>query len=218
MVDMKNWKMKTRDYFTNSEEIIRMGFAGGLIGLAGFAYLAVGGPIGAFLFSFGLIGIYAYQLILFTGVVGERNFSWQRLLWLSMVLLCNVSGALLVSLIAHLSPLDLTEKVSSILSARLSLDVFSLFLLSLLCGFIVDMAVYSWKIKGNILPTFLGVMVFVSCGFPHCIADAFYIGLGITSGLIKGTAVLILLLKYVFGVVFGNFVGCSIRRKFRLAQ
>lgn len=207
-----------KELFNNSLDIIKMFFGGVLIGIAGFAYLAVGGPVGAFLFSFGLIGIYAYQLILFTGVVGAYEISGPRFLWLLMVLALNICGAVVISAVASISPLNLVDKVLPILSSRLETDVATMFLLSILCGFIVDMAVSAWKKNKNILPTFLGVMVFVSCGFPHCIADAFYIGLGLISKVIEGEVALIILLKYVTGVVVGNFIGCSLRKWFSLAR
>lgn len=47
--------------------------AGAAIGIAGFAYLAVGGIFGALLFSFGLVSIYVLQLKLFTGMAGNET-------------------------------------------------------------------------------------------------------------------------------------------------
>jgi formate/nitrite transporter FocA (FNT family) len=44
--------------------------AGMLIAMSGIAYLTVGGPIGASLFSLGLLAILHFKLELFTGKAG----------------------------------------------------------------------------------------------------------------------------------------------------
>lgn len=194
--------------------LLKEGFlAGAMIGIAGFAYLAVGGFYGALLFSFGLVSIYMYRLKLFTGVSGSTPINTEGIAFLMCVLLLNIAGAAVISMFARVSPLGLQEKAAAIVNQRMMTGWWKCGLLSILCGLIVDEAVYAWKSKQNILPTILGVCVFVLCGFCHCIADAFYISL-IPLDMLKEN------LAPIAGVyasaVAGNFIGCNVRRMFRL--
>ena len=93
--------------------------AGAAIGIAGFAYLAVGGVFGALLFSFGLVSIYVLQLKLFTGMAGNETLDAGGLGRLLAVLALNFLGAWLVSLIGRVSPLDIQSKAIGIISGRL---------------------------------------------------------------------------------------------------
>ncbi|MGM9786891.1 MAG: formate/nitrite transporter family protein [Candidatus Cryptobacteroides sp.] len=196
------------------KSLLKEGFlAGAMIGIAGFAYLAVGGFYGALLFSFGLVSIYLYKLKLFTGTAGNVSLNPEGFLFLLCVLLLNFAGAGVISLFARVSPLEIQEKAVAVVNQRLMTGWWKCGMLAILCGLIVDEAVHAWKSQQNILPTILGVCVFVLCGFCHCIADAFYISL-----------VPVDMLKADFGriagvylsVVAGNFIGCNVRRFFRL--
>lgn len=185
--------------------------AGVAIGIGGFAYLAVGGVAGSVLFSFGLITVYTYSLFLFTGLAG--NLPGKQIIPdLLYVLIGNIAGAILVALLARLSPLGVQEAATNVFLSRVSIGWWKAGLLSILCGFIVDEAVYGAK-KGTLVPTFLGVSVFVLCGFPHCIADAFYYALtpvGVLSeniGSLGGVYV---------SIVLGNFIGCNVARVLKL--
>ena len=93
--------------------------AGAAIGIAGFAYLAVGGIFGALLFSFGRVSIYVLQLKLFTGMAGNETLDAGGLGCLLAVLALNFLGAWLVSLIGRVSPLDIQSKAIGIISGRL---------------------------------------------------------------------------------------------------
>ena len=65
------------------KSLLKEGFlAGAMIGIAGFAYLAVGGFYGALLFSFGLVSIYLYKLKLFTGTAGNVSLNPEGFLFL----------------------------------------------------------------------------------------------------------------------------------------
>ncbi len=63
--------------------------------------------------------------------------------------------------------------------------------------------------KGRWLPLLFGVPAFIVCGFPHCVADAFYY-LAAPLDFLCGNAFDILLLY--LSIVAGNFVGCNIYR------
>lgn len=85
--------------------------------------------------------------------------------------------------------------------------------LAIACGWIVEEAVHAYKSGGKLVPTFVGVSVFVLCGFPHCVADAFYYSL-VPIGRLAGdwgqAAVLYL------SIVAGNYLGCNLSRFLRL--
>lgn len=182
--------------------------AGVFIGLAGFVNLAIGGPVGAFLFSFGLMSIYYYGLMLFTGKAGVLEPTSKGFGNLTSILLLNIVGAAIVGFIAKVSTIDIASRALTTISTHLSVSPPKAAILAIPCGLIVDSAVDASK-KGNYFLTFIGVPVFVLCGFPHCIADAFYI---FASGIEPS---LHLVLVYI-NMVLGNYIGCNIRRVLKL--
>lgn len=182
--------------------------AGASIGLAGFANLAVGGIMGGILFCFGLISVYAFGLFLFTGLAGRIPMTRLDLNGLSQVLLGNIIGAVIVALLARLSPLNIQESAQKVFESRMALGWWKAGLLAIPCGWIVEAAVFNAK-QGILVPTYLGVPVFVLCGFPHCIADAFYYA-ATPLDVIRDYAPT--MVAVYFAIVAGNFLGCNLRR------
>lgn len=187
--------------------------AGAMIGIAGFVNLAIGGVYGAFLFSFGLISVYCFQLALFTGMAGRTPYTIKDHNRLWFALIGNIIGAAAVALLARTSPMNLQECAQKILSTRLLNGWWKDGCLAIGCGFIVEEAVYMYRTKSQILPTILGVMVFVLCGFPHCVADAFYFTLVPCDFLSDNIAQV---LGVYIPIVAGNYVGCNLRRWLKL--
>jgi len=182
--------------------------AGICIGIAGFGYLAIGGIFGAIVFAFGLLAVVGYKLKLYTGTAGfiKKNEIGN----LFLILLGNIVGCLLVSLLARLSPLHIQESAQKVLEGRLNVDWWQCGLLSIGCGFIMTTAVFFAR-KNHFLPLLFGVPMFIICGFPHCVADAFYylcVPFAYTGSHI-GSVVLL----YI-SIVAGNFVGCNLYRVF----
>lgn len=166
-------------------EIFRYGILAGIaIGIAGFGYLALGGVAGAVLFSFGLATVINYQLKLYTGAMGFVR-SREDLCNLLPTLLGNITGCLLMALLAKISPMGLEAKAQAILEGRLAASVVGgpdgwaingivrSGLLAIGCGFIMTTAV-NFARQGKWIPLLFGVPMFIVCGFPHCIADTFY--------------------------------------------
>lgn len=180
--------------------------AGICIGIAGFGYLAVGGIVGAVTFAFGLLAVVHYRLKLYTGTAGF--FAKGELLQLCTILLMNIVGCLLVALLARMSPMPLQQTAQHILEARLNAGIVQSGLLAIGCGFIMTTAV-KWGREGKFLPLLFGVPLFIICGFPHCIADAFYY-LCVPIDYLTANAGQVLLL-YV-AIVLGNFIGCNLYR------
>ena len=180
--------------------------AGFTIGLAGFGYLTVGGVPGAVVFAFGLLTVIAYGLKLFTGTagfIGKDEFPS-----LLLILLGNVTGCLTVALLTRLSPNDLQSVAQTIMQGRIANGAIRSGMLAIGCGFIMTTSVTFAREK-NYLPLLLGVPLFIFCGFPHCLVDAFYI-LTTPFDFVKSNLTDLLA---VYGcVVAGNFIGCNLYR------
>lgn len=189
------------------KNLIRSAIMAGIcIGIAGFGYLAVGGIVGAVTFAFGLLAVVHYRLKLYTGTAGF--FAKGELLQLCTILAMNIVGCLLVALMARMSPMPLQEAAQHILEGRLNAGIVQSGVLAIGCGFIMTTAV-KWGREGKFLPLLFGVPLFIICGFPHCIADAFYY-LCVPIDYLTANAGQVLLL-YV-AIVLGNFIGCNLYR------
>ena len=180
--------------------------AGICIGIAGFGYLAVGGIVGAVTFAFGLLAVVHYRLKLYTGTAGF--FAKGELAQLCTILAMNIVGCLLVALMARMSPMPLQEAAQHILEGRLNAGIVQSGVLAIGCGFIMTTAV-KWGREGKFLPLLFGVPLFIICGFPHCVADAFYY-LCVPVEYLTANAGQVLLLYA--SIVLGNFIGCNLDR------
>ncbi len=180
--------------------------AGVCIGIAGFGYLATRDIIGSVLFAFGLLTVVGYKLKLYTGTAGFITKGEVGSLF--MILLGNIVGCLLVSLMARLSPMDLQTSAQSVLEGRLAIGPWRAGALAIGCGFIMTTAV-TFARQGNNLPLLFGVPLFIVCGFPHCVADAFYYLCVPVDFWLQNIGDIALL--YVC-IVAGNFVGCNFYR------
>lgn len=189
------------------KNLIRSAIMAGIcIGIAGFGYLAVGGIVGAVTFAFGLLAVVHYRLKLYTGTAGF--FAKGELLQLCTILLMNIVGCLLVALMARMSPMPLQEAAQHILEGRLNAGIVQSGVLAIGCGFIMTTAV-KWGREGKFLPLLFGVPLFIICGFPHCVADAFYY-LCVPVEYLTANAGQVLLLYA--SIVLGNFIGCNLYR------
>ena len=188
-------------------------FAGIAIGTAGFGFLAsgvqteaYGSLVGAVLFSFGLLTVVGYKLKLYTGTAGFilKNEAGS----LFLILLGNIIGCFLVSMLARITPLALQEAAQNILELRLRTGALRCGLLGIGCGFIMTTAVQFARQK-QYLPLLFGVPLFIVCGFTHCVADAFYY-LCVPVAFWKANALHILAVYAC--IVLGNLVGCNLYR------
>lgn len=187
--------------------------AGITIGVAGFGFLASGVQkevygtlIGAVLFSFGLLTVLGYKLALYTGTAGFiRKNEVGNLL---VILLSNICGCLIVALLTRLSPMDLQTPAQAILQTRLNTGMLRCGLLAIGCGFIMTTTV-AFARKGNVLPLLFGVPLFIVCGFPHCMADAFMYLASPFDFLCKNVWSI---LPMYLCIVVGNFIGCNLYR------
>lgn len=181
-------------------------YAGVAIGIAGFGYLAEKSIIGAVLFAFGLLTVVHYGLKLYTGTAGfiKKGETGQ----LFLILLGNIVGCLIVAIIARMSPMPLQDTAQKILEGRLAIGPVRGGILAIGCGMIMTTAV-TFARKGQNLPLLFGVPLFIMCGFPHCVADAFYY---LCVPLDFYAAFWPEILIFYLSIVAGNFVGCNLYR------
>lgn len=186
-------------------EIFKGILAGISIGIAGFVNLKVGGGIlGAVLFAFGLLAVVSQGLWLFTGMAHKV---WRRgHNHLLGVLALNIVGCMAVAAVCSSGPV--TESAEAIIAMRLEKGALMCGLLSIGCGFIMTTAVRG-AYEGNWWPLLFGVPVFIMCGFPHCVADAFYLSACSPGFLIDNWPGVLL---FYISIVPGNYVGCNLWR------
>lgn len=180
--------------------------AGVCIGIAGFGYLASKDIIGAVLFAFGLLTVVHYALKLYTGTAGFIVKG--ELGKLFFILFGNLIGCLMVALMVRCSPMPLQETAQAILEGRLNMGPLRGGILAIGCGFIMTTAV-TFARKGQNLPLLFGVPLFITCGFPHCVADAFYY-MCVPVDYLMANALDVL--TFYVSIVAGNFVGCNLYR------
>ena len=188
-------------------KILRSSILAGIcIGIAGFGYLAEKSIVGAVLFAFGLLTVVHYALKLYTGTAGFIKRG--EVLQLFAILGGNLIGCLLVALMARCSPMPLQETAQGILEGRLAVGPLRGGILAIGCGFIMTTAV-TFARQGKNLPLLFGVPLFIMCGFPHCVADAFYY-LCVPLDFLSAHALQVLL--FYLSIVIGNFIGCNLYR------
>lgn len=199
------------DYFNIFRSSV---FAGILIAIAGYGFLA-GQAVGMFLFILGLAAVVSYKLKLFTGTVGF--IKWGEIPNLVIILLGNILGCFLVSLIAKVDTvLGIQTAAQTVLQSRLQLGWLACGIKAIGCGVLMSAAVEFSKRGtdfGYWVPLLFAVPLFIHCGFPHCVADAFYFLTCPKSVLMDSGWDL---LSVYGGIIAGNAIGCNIYRLFLL--
>lgn len=176
--------------------------AGMCISLGAYVYLNVGGVTGAVLFSVGLLTILKLNLDLFTGQCGKlssREITWMKLaeIWIG-----NFLGTFLAAFPLLLTPTgaEIADKAAEIVALRISNGPLVNFILGIGCGMLMYIAVATY---GKVQPiyTIFAVATFILCGFNHCVADMFYLNMG----MMQVSDLLVLI-----PTTLGNLVGCNI--------
>ena len=185
-------------------------FAGILIAVAGYGFLA-GKAVGMFLFILGLAAVVSYKLKLYTGTVGFVTM--KEIPSLLVVLLGNILGCFLVGLIAKVdTAIGVQEAAQGVLQSRMQLGWWACGVKAIGCGLLMSIAVHfarKGKEFGYWVPLLFAVPLFIHCGFPHCVADAFYFLA--SPGSVLAESGWELLGVYV-SIVIGNSVGCNLYR------
>lgn len=190
--------------------------AGACIGMGGTIFLKVGGVTGAILFAFGLIAVVTMGLNLFTG---KAQFVWKLsefksmeqggYAWLFSILALNIVGCIIMGIL--MSNPDMQQSAMAILDKRLSASPLKNGFLAIGCGFIMTLAVQG-AAAGKWLPLLFGIPAFILCGFPHCVADAFYMASLPVEYISEKWVDLSI---FYIAIVAGNFLGCNAYRLVR---
>ncbi len=186
--------------------LIKSIFAGIMIGIAGTVYLRVDNNIvGAFLFSIGLLVICMYGMNLYTGKIGyilinKLNYIYELLI----TILGNFIGTFLVARLVLLTRFkSVSDKAVDLVNLKLNDNLFSIFILAVLCGILMYIAVNNYKKINNEIGKysciFMCVMVFILSGFEHSIANMYYISVANLLSLKS--------LLYILIMILGNSVG-----------
>ncbi len=189
--------------------LIKGFYAGILISIGGIAYLAIENKIvGSFIFSFGLLTICIYSFNLFTGKVGYvlvNKFNYVIELLISLV--GNFLGTFAVGTLMRLTRFtNYIDTATNIVNTKLNDNILSIFILSILCGMIMYIAVNNYKketdVVGKYIAIFMGVMAFILCGFEHCVANMFYFSI---AGIFS-----LKVFCYLLVMILGNSIGSII--------
>lgn len=201
-------KIESSDYMKyNIEILIKSILAGITIGIGGTIYLSLDDKIvGSILFAIGLFIIVVYSFNLYTGKIGYliNNFSKKYIRELIITLIGNFIGTLFVGFILKYTRIYtmISEKAKTLADIKLNDTLISILILSFFCGILMYLAVNTYKeVKdiGKYLAVFLGVIVFILCGFEHCIANMYYFSVSSTWSLNT--------LLYLLVMILGNSLG-----------
>ena len=158
--------------------------AGAFIAMGGVVFLSLNNKIvGAFMFSLGLFAVCTLKYNLFTGKVGYLfcNDVKTYLPWCLMVWVGNLVGSIIVAELVRLTRVapGIIEKSTKLVQVKADDSLISLFVLGIFCNIMVVHAVDQYLNNPHEVGKYLGIvmsiMVFILCGFEHCIADMFYI-------------------------------------------
>lgn len=179
--------------------------AGTLIGVSALTFLSVTNPIiGALLFSFGLITIIVQDYYLYTGKIGKLKKTTDIPL-LFTILIGNFIGAFGLGLVLSWCGICLGARAAAITlcTTKVTKTLFQSFLLSIGCGAIMETAVTNYAKTHNIFLVSLCVMIFILCGFEHCVANMFYFAFANQWSF-----------SYIISNIIGNTIGAIAMNKF----
>jgi formate transporter len=192
--------------------------------------------LGGICFSLGLISVIVAGAELFTGnnlmiqAVLSKTISWGDMLknW-GIVYVGNLVGSLLIVAIvffcdsASMNGGEIGNAMINVACGKINLSWSVIFFRGIMCNLLVCLAVWMGfagkTVIDKIFTSMLPVMAFVACGFEHCVANMFFLPMGLvlkSSGFAySGSANLDVL--NVGGILFnisaatlGNIVGGAI--------
>ena len=191
----------------NIEILIKSILAGIMIGIGGTIYLSLDNKIvGSILFAIGLFIIVVYSFNLYTGKIGYliNNFNKKYIRELIITLIGSFIGTFFVGFVLRYTRIytSISDKAKGLVDIKLNDTLISILILSFFCGILMYLAVNTYKeVKdiGKYLAVFLGVIVFILCGFEHCIANMYYFSVSSTWSLNT--------LLYLLVMILGNSLG-----------
>lgn len=175
-----------------------------MISIGCIVYLNIGGVIGAFLFSVGLLAVLTLNYELFTGKAGLYATGDIKPNRLAEIWLGNLFGAIMSGAVIIGTPIGMkvSEEAMKIVETRIGNGFMVNLIYGIFCGILMFVAVKGFNDGGRLpILAIMPVMVFIMCGFNHCVADMFYTVMGCCN------------LSEVFPLIpttVGNFIGCNL--------
>ena len=181
--------------------------AGISISIGGTVYLlSADKTVGAVLFSVGLLCVCVFGFNLFTGkvcYVFDNDAGYARMV--PVIWIGNLAGAVCTALLESLTRMGpkLAESAAAASQVKLAQTPLSAFIMAVFCNIMIYIAVEGYKTipheVGKYLAILFGVIVFILCGFEHCVANMYYFTMG---GVWSWKAV-----GYLLLMTAGNAVG-----------
>ena len=137
--------------------------------------------IGSFMFGIGLFTIIHFKLWLYTGKVGYVFDN--KADYLIDVLICfigNVVGSMFLSFLISLTKYNdiLYKEAYDIANAKMNDSFYSIYILAVLCGVMIYLAVEGHKRcsypLGKVIFAFMPISLFILAGFEHVVANVTY--------------------------------------------
>lgn len=216
-------------------------FAGMFIAMGGFAStvasygvvpVALGRMLSAMIFPIGLMMVLVGGAELFTGnslmlmpVLQKRTTLVKMLLNWLIVFLGNFVGSVFIAWVVTTGSVRgesglyggaLSQVMINTAASKVSLSFLDAILRGILCNFMVCMAVWvsfaADELAGKIAALYLPILLFVLCGFEHCVANMYFIPAGLFAALYSGTSVeglnwLTFIVRNLLPVTLGNLIG-----------
>ena len=135
-----------------------------MIGIGCLIYINQPNPIGAFLFSIGLLGVFYFDLNLFTGKVGYVRTK-KDIFNILLIFIVNILAAALFFIVPH---------VTFDFAAKLANPWYLILFKGFICGILIYLCVNEYR-GGRPWVTLIGVPAFILSGAEHCIADIIYL-------------------------------------------
>lgn len=210
---------------------IALGALGSSIASCGVTPAALSRMMSALIFPIGLVMVVTAGSELFTGnclilvsVLDKRATVMGMVKNLVVVYLGNFVGSMLIALLAvygHVMDLydgALAANAVKVAVAKTNLGFWDAFFKGILCNVMVCIAVWMTfapkQISGKILAAYLPIVIFILGGFEHCVANFYFIPMGMLCAKEYGIAAEGLnlfgfLVKNEIPVTLGNIVGGS---------
>lgn len=187
--------------------LVKSILAGIAIGIGGTVFLSLDNKVlGALFFSIGLFIIVTRELNLYTGKIGyvfDNKLSY--LIEVLVTIIGNFIGTFIVGNILRFTRVydALNKKAISMVNVKLDDTLLSIFILAVLCGILMFIAVDGYKKNKDELAKYISVIfaviVFILCAFEHSIANMYYFAVANIWSLKS--------VLYLFIMVLGNAVG-----------
>ncbi|MFR7737086.1 MAG: formate/nitrite transporter family protein [Eggerthella lenta] len=157
---------------------------------------AVQRAVGGLCFCLGLVLVLCCGAELFTGNVllvcakASGRIGWRSLFgnWL-LVWLGNLAGALVALALVHFANVAamnggaVGEAFVSVAAGKVAPDWTTLFFKGVMCNILVCLAVWigfsARTVADKVLGILLPISAFVACGFEHCVANMFFLPMGL---------------------------------------